>query len=141
MAFGCLAAVPLVPFARFQEGGPAVDLRAAPWPRPACSLSTLVLPLPMTAAELQERVFALVRQQVWHLRQPALSLRTHLTNYLGLDRLGRVQLGIRLEYGLGIAVPDPELGEWRTLAEVLACVRRHLPAGAARLEPPAATQP
>lgn len=86
----------------------------------------------MTADELQERVFALVRKQVWYLRQPPLSLSTHLANDLGLDLLERVQLGIRLEYGLGIAIRDTELGEWRTLAEVLACVQRHLPAYALR---------
>lgn len=94
----------------------------------------------MTADELQERVFALVRKQVWHLRQPELCFSTHLTDDLGLDMLERVQLGIRLEYGLGIEILDTELGEWRTLAEVLACVRRHLPAGAALLEQSAATQ-
>ena len=81
----------------------------------------------MTADELQECVFALVRKQVWHLRQPNLSLSTHLVNDLGLDSLERMQLGIRLEYGLGIEMLDTELGNWRTLAEVLACVRRHLP--------------
>lgn len=75
----------------------------------------------------QEQVFALVRKQVWYLRQPALTSATHLRRDLGLDLCERVQLGIRLEYGLGIEIPDTEIGQWQTLAEVLACVQRHLP--------------
>lgn len=84
----------------------------------------------MTTDELQEQVFALVRKQVWHLRQPALTPATCLNADLGLDLLERVQLGIRLEYGLGLEIPDTEIGQWTTLADVLACARRHLPAAA-----------
>lgn len=82
----------------------------------------------MTDQELQEQVFALVRKQVWHLRRPTLTPGTYLAKELGLDLLERVQLGIRLEYGLKIDIPDPELGQWCTLADVLACVQRQLPA-------------
>lgn len=80
----------------------------------------------MTADELQEEVFALVRKQVWHLRAPVLTPATHLSTELGLDLLERVQLGIRLEYGLGLEIPDTEIGQWNTLADVLACAQRHL---------------
>lgn len=82
----------------------------------------------MTDNELQERVFALARKPVWHLPWPALTPGTHLAKELGLDLLERVQLGIRLECGLKIDIPDTELGQWRTLADVLACVQRQLPA-------------
>ncbi len=82
----------------------------------------------MKADELQEQVFALVRKQVWHLRQPVLTPTTHLAQDLGLDSVERMQLGIRLEYSLRIEIRDTELGQWNTLADVLACVRRHLPA-------------
>ncbi len=76
--------------------------------------------------DVQLKVFALVRRQVWHLRQPVLTPATMLADELGLDSLERVQPGIRLEYGLGIEIPDSELGQWRTLADVTACVRRQL---------------
>ncbi|RFP63639.1 hypothetical protein D0N36_18305 [Hymenobacter lapidiphilus] len=84
----------------------------------------------MKTDELQEQVFALVRKQVWHLRQPVLTPATHLTHDLGLDSVERVQLGIRLEYGLRIEIRDTEIGQWDTLADVLACVGRYLPAAA-----------
>ncbi|GAB3634479.1 hypothetical protein GCM10027422_00690 [Hymenobacter arcticus] len=45
-----------------------------------------------------------------------------------LSLLECVQLGIRLEYGLCLEIPDSEIGQWQTLADVLACVRRQLPA-------------
>ncbi|GAA4009320.1 hypothetical protein GCM10022408_21750 [Hymenobacter fastidiosus] len=44
-----------------------------------------------------------------------------------LDPLDRVQLGIRIEQGLAIEIPDTELGQWRTVADVVACVERQLP--------------
>ncbi|MET4076501.1 hypothetical protein [Hymenobacter sp. UYCo722] len=81
----------------------------------------------MTTIDLQERVFALVRKQVWHLRRPVLTRATHLRADLGLNLLERVQLGIRLEYDLGIEILDTEIGQWNTLADVLACVERYLP--------------
>ncbi len=87
----------------------------------------------MTTPDLQERLFELVRKQVWYLRQPVLTLATHLKADLHLDLLERVQLGIRLEYGLGIEIPDPEIGQWTTLADVLACVQRYVPAKAGLL--------
>jgi acyl carrier protein len=40
-------------------------------------------------------------------------------------------LGIRLEHGLNLKIPDTEIGQWQTLADVLACVQQHLPAAAA----------
>lgn len=76
---------------------------------------------------LQEAVFELVRKQVWHLRRPVIALDSKLGDELGLDSLDRVQLGIRLEYRLDIEIPDTELGQWRTVADVLACVQRQLP--------------
>ena len=72
----------------------------------------------MKADELQEQVFALVRKQVWHLRRPVLTPTTHLAQDLGLDAVGRVQLGIRLEYGRRTETRDTELGQWATLAGV-----------------------
>ena len=75
---------------------------------------------------VQEQVFELVRKQVWHLPRLVLTLATTLTDELGLDSLDRLQLGVRLEYALDIEIPDPELGQWHTVADVLACVRRHL---------------
>ena len=66
----------------------------------------------MKTDELQEQVFALVRKQVWHLRQPVLTPATHLAHDLGLDSVERVQLGIRLEYGLRIEIRDTEIGQW-----------------------------
>ncbi len=51
--------------------------------------------------DVQPKVFALVRKQVWHLRQYVLTPATTLADELGLDSLERVQLvRIRLEYGL-----------------------------------------
>ena len=47
----------------------------------------------MKADELQEQVFALVRKQVWYLRQPVLTPATHLAQDLGLGSVGRMQLG------------------------------------------------
>jgi len=79
----------------------------------------------------QEQVFTQVRKQVWYLCQPSLTLTTHLQHDLQLDLCERIQLGIRLEYGLKVDIPDTEIGQWQTVADVLACVQRHLPAGAA----------
>lgn len=84
----------------------------------------------MKTDELQEQVCALVRKQVWHLRQPVLTPAAHLAHDLGLDAVERVQLGIRLECGLQIEIRDTEIGQWATLADVLACVGRYLPAAA-----------
>jgi acyl carrier protein len=79
----------------------------------------------------QEQVLTQVRKQVWYLRQPVLTLTTHLQRDLQLNLRERIQLGIRLEYGLKLEIPDTEIGQWQTLADVLACVQRHLPVGAA----------
>lgn len=84
---------------------------------------------------LQEKVYEAVRKQAWHRRDLALTLATKLADELEFDLLERVQLGIRLEYNLQIEIPDTELGQWRTVSDVLACVRRQLPLG-----PPAGTQ-
>ncbi|WP_223654190.1 acyl carrier protein [Hymenobacter psoromatis] len=78
---------------------------------------------------LQEKVFEAVRKQAWHRRDLALTLATKLADELEFDLLARVQLGIRLEYSLRIEIPDTQLGQWRTVADVLACVRRQLPTG------------
>jgi acyl carrier protein len=80
------------------------------------------------APSWQEQVLVQVRKQVWYLRQPVLTSATHLERDLQLSLCERVQLGIRLEYGLKLEIPDTEIGQWQTLADVLACVRRHLPA-------------
>jgi acyl carrier protein len=80
----------------------------------------------------QEQVYTQVRKQVWYLRHPVLTPATHLQHDLQLDLLERVQLGIRLEYSLTLEFPDTEIGQWQTLADVLACVQRHLPAAAAQ---------
>lgn len=79
----------------------------------------------------QEQVLTQVRKQVWYLRQPVLAPTTHLQRDLQLNLRERIQLGIRLEYGLKLEIPDTEIGQWQTLADVLACVQRHLPVGAA----------
>jgi acyl carrier protein len=76
---------------------------------------------------LQEVVIGLIRKQVWHLRNPVITRHSHLGDELGLDSLDRVQLGIRIEQGLDIEIPDTELGQWRTVADVLDCVQRQLP--------------
>lgn len=78
----------------------------------------------------QEQVLTQVRKQVWYLRHPVLTLTTHLQRDLQLNLRERIQLGIRLEYGLKLEIPDTEIGQWQTLADVLACVQRHLPVGA-----------
>jgi len=80
----------------------------------------------------QELVYAQVRKQVWYLRQPVLTPATHLQHDLQLDLLERVQLGIRLEYNLKLEFPDTEIGQWQTLADVLACVQRYLPTAASQ---------
>jgi acyl carrier protein len=86
---------------------------------------------PRVALNWQEQVLVQVRRQVWYLREPVLTPTTHLQHDLQLDLRARIQLGIRLEYGLKLEIPDTEIGQWQTLADVLACVQRHLPAGAA----------
>lgn len=68
--------------------------------------------IPQTDCACQEQVFALVRKQVWYLRQPVLTPATHLQRDLQLDLRERVQLGIRLEYGLRLEIPDTEIGQW-----------------------------
>ncbi|MBJ6145326.1 hypothetical protein [Hymenobacter sp. BT559] len=75
----------------------------------------------------QEQVYTQVRKQVWYLRHPVLTPATHLQHDLQLDLLERMQLGIRLEYSLKLEFTDTEIGQWHTLADVLACVQRHLP--------------
>jgi acyl carrier protein len=84
----------------------------------------------LTEHAWQEQVFALVRKQVWYLRKPVLTPATHLHHDLHLNLLERVQLGIRLEHSLNLKIPDTEIGQWQTLADVLACVKQHLPAAA-----------
>lgn len=76
---------------------------------------------------LQEILIEVIRKQVWHLRHPVITPATHLGDELQLDSLDRVQLGIRIEQDLAIEIPDTELGQWRTVADVVACVERQLP--------------
>jgi hypothetical protein len=58
----------------------------------------------------QERVCELARKQVRYLRQPLLTPATHLHRDLQMDLCERVQLGIRLGYGLGWKSPARKSG-------------------------------
>ena len=72
----------------------------------------------------ERRVYCLVRQQA-PTRSGVLASGARLSDDLGLDLLGRVLLGISLEKYLHLDIPDTEIGQWRTVADVLACVARH----------------
>ena len=70
----------------------------------------------------ERRVYCLVRRQA--IRRVPIGPTTHLRKDLNLDAVDRVLLGISLEQRLRIDIPDTQLGQWRTVADVLACVSR-----------------
>ena len=84
------------------------------------------IPQPPVMKTSQEQLFELVQEQVRYLLLTQLTPATHLENDLGFDSLERLELSIRLEQVLGIVIPDAELEDWLTLADVLATVQGRL---------------
>ena len=83
-------------------------------------------PQPPVVKTSPEHLFELVQEQVRYLLLAQLTPATHLENDLGFDSLERLELSIRLEQVLGIVIPDAELEDWLTLADVLATVQGRL---------------
>lgn len=70
----------------------------------------------------ERRVYCLVRRQ--SIVRVPITPATLLRRDLSLDAVDRVLLGISLEQWLRIDIPDTQLGQWRTVADVLECVSR-----------------
>lgn len=54
----------------------------------------------------------------------AVTMEANLSDDLGMDSLDAVQLNMLIEEQLGVAIPDEELTELKTVADVVNCVEK-----------------